>query len=376
MSNSIEQSIRMFLDSDSQRFFTFSKHRPAKGQRQPRREAYKYEVDDELDDMDSSVITIEDVLGPSQTRKIFSDGDVPVAMPDAVMTQVSDDEAPHGQRSCKLCNTGDTLMTCNCEACEAWRVLGNQLAMKRSVPWTNALDVIERFCKRQRTVEGQYSEPGVIPGSASAAPREETSKGGVGEIPTPHPGAPSFSAASHDKTSKSGVGEIPTSPPGESSSAAEQPEERAEPVPKHLFKDILLNQRRFDEAEDGTKYANRGPPTLRAFSAETKEAQGHVQDWGMDIISQNCYEHRYGPKQNPEEYFTTIGRYKQSPYNTVVIIDCDQDLLAVKFRQSHFDNWTGVRYSKSRLNDLSRFYSGFLRHWGCLRKGSMNCDSG
>ena len=133
----------------------------------------------------------------------------------------------------------------------------------------------------------QYAEPGDIPGSASSAPHEETSKGVAGDVPASHPGAPSFAASSHDKTSKSEVGEIPTSPPGESSSAAEPSEERAEPVAKNLFTNIMLNQRRFDEAEDGTKYANRGPPTLRAFSAETKEAQGHVQDWGMDIVSRN-----------------------------------------------------------------------------------------
>ncbi len=41
MSNRIEQSIRMFLDSDSQRHFVLGKGRPAKGKRQPRREEYK-----------------------------------------------------------------------------------------------------------------------------------------------------------------------------------------------------------------------------------------------------------------------------------------------------------------------------------------------
>ena len=41
MSNRIEQSLRLFIDSDSQRFFVFGKGRPPKGKRQPRREEYK-----------------------------------------------------------------------------------------------------------------------------------------------------------------------------------------------------------------------------------------------------------------------------------------------------------------------------------------------
>ena len=83
------------------------------------------------------------------------------------------------------------------------------------------------------------------------------------------------------------------------------------PVQREFFRDILLERRRFDEAEDGQRYANKGPATLSAFKAETKEAQGHVQDWGMDVVSQNGYEPRYGPKQNREEYFTTLRRYNQ-----------------------------------------------------------------
>ena len=99
------------------------------------------------------------------------------------MTAASDEEAPRGERSCKLCNSGVTLSNCSCEACKVWRILGDKLSMKRSIPWSNALDVIERFCKRQRTVEGQNAEPGVIPGSASSASHEETSKSKAGDIP-------------------------------------------------------------------------------------------------------------------------------------------------------------------------------------------------
>ena len=210
MSNRIEQSIRMFIEADHQRFFKFSKHRPCKGARQPRRKEYKGEVDEELDVMDSSIITIEDVLGPLQTRKIFHEEYFNVPDPDAVMTAVSEEEDPFEKRACKLCNTGKTLSTCECEACSAWRMLGDKLSMKHTIAWTNTLEVIENFCKRQRTMERQYAGSGAIPGSASSASHGETSKSGVGAIPTSHPGTPSFAAASHNEASKSEVGDIPT----------------------------------------------------------------------------------------------------------------------------------------------------------------------
>ncbi len=99
MSNRIEQSLRIFLESDSQRFFTFGKGRPAKGKRQPRREEYQQEIADEIDEMASAVITIEDVLGPFQTRKSFSDKETADKVPadtDVVMISASDEEGPQG----------------------------------------------------------------------------------------------------------------------------------------------------------------------------------------------------------------------------------------------------------------------------------------
>ena len=104
--------------------------------------------------MSSAIITIDDVLGPFQERKVFSDkapasSDVEMAL--------SDEDAPQRQRTCKQCNSGRTMSDCECQACEAWRAFGDKLANKRSMSWTPALDVLETFCKRQRTVEEQHS---------------------------------------------------------------------------------------------------------------------------------------------------------------------------------------------------------------------------
>ena len=96
----------------------------------------------------------------------------------------------------------------------------------------------------------------------------------------------------------------------------------------------------------------------------------------MDVVSRNEKELRYGPVPNGDEYYTTLRAYKSKRSNTVSIVDCDQMLLSIVFRDPRFKDWTAARYGKSILNDLSHFWSGFLRHWGCQRKGSMSCDSG
>ena len=298
--------------------------------------------------MASAVITIDDVLGPLQIRKIFSDKDP--ADIDIEMTGSSDEEGSPGQRSCKQCNNGKTLLTCDCYACAAWRALSNQLVNKRPSPWPGALDVLENFCKRQRTVEEQHAGSGVIPGSASADPHGETSKSGAGVIPAPHTGAPSSSAA--------------------------QPKAKAAPVPRHPLQDIVWNRRRFDEAEDGQKYMNKGPGNLVAFRAETKKAKGYVQDWGIEVISNNGEEVRYGPQTNTKENFVNIARHKSDSRNKVIVIDCDQTLLAVTFEEEKYRSWTVPWYMKRRITNLSHFFSGFLRHWGCTWKGNQRCDSG
>ena len=164
------------------------------------------------------MITMEDVPGPVQTRKIVSDKDP--ADKDIVMTPSSDEEGPPGQPSCKQCNNGKTLLTCDCCACAAWRALSDQLVNKRPSSWPCALDVLENLCKRQRTVEEQHAGSGVIPGAASADPHGETSKSDAGVIPTPHTGAPSSSAA--------------------------QPKANAAPNPRHLTKAMTCNRRRVD----------------------------------------------------------------------------------------------------------------------------------
>jgi hypothetical protein len=50
--------------------------------------------------------------------------------------------------------------------------------------------------------------------------------------------------------------------------------------------------------------------------------------------------------------------------------------LTIEFEQGKYRNWQDAWYSKKRVNQLSHFFSGFLRHWGCTWKGNQSCDSG
>ena len=120
-------------------------------------------------------------------------------------------------------------------------------------------------------------------------------------------------------------------------------------------------------AEDGQRYVSKGPSNLVAFRAEAKHAQGHVQDWGTEIISNNGNEDRFGPSINIKENFITIARRKSDERNTVMVLDCDHLLLTIEFEEGKYRNWQEAWYSKQSVNQLSHFFSGFLRHWGCTR---------
>ena len=59
-----------------------------------------------------------------------------------------------------------------------------------------------------------------------------------------------------------------------------------------------------------------------------------------------------------------------------MVLDCDQSLLTIEFEEGKYRNWQDAWYSKKSVNQLSHFFSGFLRHWGCTWKGNQSCDSG
>ncbi len=124
MSNRIETSIIMFMDSKLQRHYNFGKNRPPKGpHRKVNDQSYPDEMFTEADEMLASVVTIEDVLGPRQVRKIFavSGTGTPTAGATTDMEMTSDEDTPVEQRTCKPCGSGKTVMKCDCMASTAWR---------------------------------------------------------------------------------------------------------------------------------------------------------------------------------------------------------------------------------------------------------------
>ena len=101
-------------------------------------------------------------------------------------------------------------------------------------------------------------------------------------------------------SSKSGAGAIPTSHTGASSSIPTQPKAKA--APRQFLRDIVWAQRDFETAEDGQKYVNKGPATLSGFLYESKRAQGTIQDFGIERVSNNEEEVRYGPTVSNENF--------------------------------------------------------------------------
>ena len=93
-------------------------------------------------------------------------------------------------------------------------------------------------------------------------------------------------------------------------------------------------------------------------------------------MSENKPEVRFGPTTNIDEGWCQLGSRKLSPNNRVTVFNADKELLNVTFSDTRFANWTYARYHHRDLQDLSKFFAGFLRHYGCTHKGGLSCDSG
>jgi hypothetical protein len=126
MSNRIEASIRLSIGAEHHRYYKFGTGRPPRGKKHPRQSAYSDEVLLFADSMPSALITIEDVLGPRQTRKVFSSTDevAPVAVaPAEDMDTSTDEDIPYESRTCRQCNNGSILRECSCEASKVYRAI-------------------------------------------------------------------------------------------------------------------------------------------------------------------------------------------------------------------------------------------------------------
>ncbi len=100
----------------------------------------------------------------------------------------------------------------------------------------------------------------------------------------------------------------------------------------------MLQERDFDTAEDGQKYQNKGPATFVSFQYQGNKAQGLAYDFGIQRVSDNEPEVRYGPSGNTYENWCSLARRKADSRNRVIIVNCDQALLNVKFADRKFKN--------------------------------------
>ncbi len=382
--NKIEASLRLFMESEHQLRYTFGKNAPPKNKNQKWRSSYSKEGIEMVDTRRPAVITIEDILGQRQVRKLFPMPKMKEEMGQPMEEVPTDDEVPLDSRTCKSCGSGRTVSVCECEEAMIYRTLRYKMTKRDSPDWPEVLDIMEEFCKRkrQKLTGVPKSEAAVIAPSPPGDTLQEASKGEAAVI------APSPPGDLHEESSTSAAAVTAPSPVGPPSSfsppepqqaapsSSSRPLPKTKPAPRVSFGAMLMEQRDFDTAEDGQKYRNKGPKGLTSFNYMCQQAQGDVHDSGLAKVSRNEAEIRYGPSYNPHESWCTLGRRKRNPKNRVIVVNCDHLLLNVRFLDGRYKNWKNAWYDKTDLYNLSRFFSAFLRHWGCTSKGRESCDSG
>jgi hypothetical protein len=356
MCGRIEASIQTFLESGFEKRYQFGTGTPSKSKK--KRVDYSQEVRYTAEQMSAPIITIEDVIGPKQRRKIFSEPS-PDAVPSPVPMETEEspeDESPVELRVCNQCDSGKMLTDCLCDASSAFRSIRDRLRAKRSTPdqWLAALSTVEHFCKNKRH-------------KIAHSQREEQTSTAPGDVNMPKSGEEVISSSSpgyaHGGTSKSPGEAISSEQTGDPSASGAVPRPKAKTVSRQSLSSVIMEQRDFDTNENGQKYASIGPRTLLNFEYDCNRTQGgKVCDFGIQRVSENKPEIRFGPTTNEDEGWCSLGRRKLSINNRVTVINADRDLLNVTFTDSRFRNWTYANYHHRDLQDLSKLFSGFLRH--------------
>ncbi len=113
MSNRMENSLRMFMDADQSRHFTFGVNRPSRDKKHKWIE-YSQRAIEISDQFTHPETVLEDILGPGQTRKVFTT---------SADSDSMDEEAPMQNRTCKECNNGKTVAKCSCDYSTSFRFL-------------------------------------------------------------------------------------------------------------------------------------------------------------------------------------------------------------------------------------------------------------
>jgi hypothetical protein len=351
MSNRIEQSIRFFMESDKSQFWTFGQGVPPKNKKRQGRGLYSENVQRLADLLTPQSITISDILGPQQRRKTFKTLP-PLKIAEPVDDSATDEEIPAEERICKQCESGLSVSKCVCAGCQAHHAFQRLLGSKRNLYWTDTIDKMEEFCttKRRKMQQASKSASEEISSASPGGGPAGSSKGDVGGIPTSHPGA---------------------------SPSATPAQPKAKSAPRQPLSSAMFSKRSFETAEDGQTYQSKGPPNLVAFRYECEKALGNVfNDSGIQRVSTNQEERRYGPQDNTTENWCTLGRQKQQRSNRCVVVNCDHRMLVAMFSDTRFKQWVKPAYDGRDLNALSHFFAGFLRHYGCTPKGRLACDSG
>ncbi len=116
----------------------------------------------------------------------------------------------------------------------------------------------------------------------------------------------------------------------------------------------MLAQRRFDTAEDGQTYRSKGPHNLIAFQYECERELGNVfNDPGIQLVSTNQPEVRYGTSNNHSESWCGLVRQKLQPANITIVVNCDYKLLTAVFSDPRYANWIKPNYRGHDLTLLS-----------------------
>ena len=166
--------------------------------------------------------------------------------------------------------------------------------------------------------------------------------------------SPGFEHGGTSKGSGEAISSEHTGVPSAAGDLLQKP--KAKSAPRQSLTSVITEQRDFDTSESGQKYSSIGPGTLLNFEYECKRTQGgNVCDFGIQRVSQNKPEARFGPSTNPDEGWCNLGSPKLSPANSVTVFNADTDLLTVTFADPRFANWTTRPHKGIDLQDL--YYS-------------------
>jgi len=205
--------------------------------------------------------------------------------------------------------------------------------------------------------------------SPSSPTASDEPSGGAGAIPASPGGAGAIPASPERRpTGSAGRGERTASAP---------PQKRIKQTEWATVENWMQNLRSFKHNAEGVAWEQLGLSPVSTFNANCVEVQGVVEDPGIQVVSNNEYEIQYNKyaSRGSKQRWTTLGRFK-SPRNTLMVLDCNFRLLRTHFVHNHYTRWNNFQYDNSLLRALSKFFSGFFRHWGCKQKGGLTCDSG